>query len=132
MASRFNLASLAATAMAQTMLNLLDRAILEIYSGAQPMDADMPIAGNQLLASFVIPSAAGFNIQGWIITFGMIPDTTWKMNGKATFARFSRDGRAIFDCSVGVKDADMIINANPVVEGAVAHIVGGATYTVSR
>lgn len=133
MASKFNLSSIAASVLAQTMMQLLDHAVVDVFDGAQPADADTPLSAiNHSLATFQLPAEAMNQLNAGVITIGPVDDTLWKMNAKASFARVSKDGRTIFDASVGVSNADIVINANPVVEGAVAHIVGGATYTVTR
>lgn len=133
MASRFNLSTLAANVMAQAMVTLLQGARIDIYDGAQPANADTPLSSlNHSLATFQFPLVSMDQVKEGMITFGAVPNTVWKMSARASFARISKDGRAIFDCSIGVNNSDMIINANPVISGAVAHIVGGATYTVTK
>jgi hypothetical protein len=133
MASKFNLSNLAANVMAHAMVTLLQGAMIDIYDGAQPSSADSPLSSiNHSLATFQFPLISMDQVKEGVITFGPVSDTLWKLDARASFARVSKEGRAIFDCSVGVSNSDMVINANPVIAGAVAHIVGGATYTVTK
>lgn len=131
MASTLNLSSMVVTAQAQVMAKLLERATIAIYEGPQPEGADFPLnAVNRLLAMFVFPESL-MAVDG-VVMFERIADTQWVAAGKPSFARVQKDGAAVFDCSVGVSNADILIDASPVAAGTVAHIVTGATYRVPK
>jgi hypothetical protein len=133
MPSKFSISSLIATAQAQAAAVFMDQATLGVYEGPQPENADEPLAAvNRLLALFRFPQVEAGSIYDGVINFSRIEDTLWMATGKPSFARLMKDSVVIFDCSVGVKDADILIDASPVAAGAVAHIVTGATYRVPK
>ena len=138
MASKFNLSDYAVTFLASQgpAIVLLDQLQLDIYDGPQPATADAPLGMETvLLATFYFPPMLMNRIDGHgTISFGPIADTSWKASGRVRFGRATKGGIVIFDCSAGStnENADIIINVNPVTEGAVAHVVASPTYTVSK
>lgn len=133
MASKFSISSMVASAQAQVAAAYMDQASLGIYDGPQPENADAPLAAvNRLLAVFRFPKVDETSVFDGVITFGRIEDTMWLANGKPSFGRLVKENVTVFDCSVGVSNADILIDASPVAAGAVAHIVAGATYRVPK
>lgn len=131
MASTFNLSSMVVTAQAQVVAQLLERATIAVFEGQQPESADAPLAAvNRMLAMFVFPE--GLAAVDGVVVFDRIADAQWIASGKPSFARVQKDGVTLFDCSVGVSNADILIDASPVAAGTVAHIVTGATYKVPK
>jgi len=138
MASKFNLSEYAVNFLASQgpAIMLLDQIQLDVYDGAQPATADDPLGINAaLLATFYFPPMLMNRIEAHgTISFGPIADTTWKASGRVRFGRAVKGGIVIFDCSAGStnENTDIIVNVNPVTEGAVAHIVASPTYTVAK
>ena len=134
MPSTFNLSDYMANDLAKEVNNQVDSATLTIYDGGQPANANTGLGGgNHSCAVFTLPAKAANTVGATgVITFGAIADTTWTLSTAPSFARITSGGNVLFDCSVGTAGTDIIINASPVVLGAVAHIVAGPTYTVTE
>lgn len=111
-------------AVAQSMLTALKTAIdagtaaiIRIYDGAQPTDADTAVGAQVLLATLTM-SATAFgavsdDTPGAIMTAAAIsPDTSADATGTAAWFRIltQSGGTTIMDGSVGTSGADMNFN----------------------
>ena len=86
-------------------------AIINIYSGTQPVNANTAISGQTLLVSLVVPGTFGTDSNG-TITVGSVNNGTAVASGTASFFRITKaDGTTVvMDGSVGVSGADMNLN----------------------
>jgi hypothetical protein len=86
-------------------------AIINIYSGTQPVNANTAISGQTLLVSLVVPGTFGTDSNGTIIV-GSVNNGTAVASGTASFFRITKaDGTTVvMDGSVGVSGADMNLN----------------------
>lgn len=122
------------SAAAQSMMTALETAIdagtaavVEIYSGTFPADADASGAGLTLLARLVASatfgtvSASGNNA---IITAAAIANATAVATGTATTVRIITQaaGTVVFQGNVGTAAADLILNTTAVTTGSTVSI----------
>jgi hypothetical protein len=129
-----------AQGFATSLLDALDagsQAIIEIYDGAQPAQADDAITGTKL-ATLTCSTTSGVvsdGAPGGLLTFNAITaDTNADDNGTATHARFLTQaaGTVIMDCSVGTANTDIILNTDAITAGATVSIATGGTITFSE
>ncbi len=105
-------------------------AIIEIYDGSQPAQADDAITGT-LLATLTCSATAGTvsdGAPGGLLTFDTITgDASADATGVATHARFltQSGGTTIMDCTVGTASTDIILNTDAVTAGAAVNITSG-------
>lgn len=101
-------------------------AVIKVYTGAQPANADTAAAGT-LLVTFTCADPAWAPAAGRVKTLDADPDlsATAVADGTAGWARMEDSaGVAIFDGSVGTSGTDFIIN--------VADITTGQTVTLTE
>jgi hypothetical protein len=130
-------------AVAQSMLNAfttaLDagtQAVLEIYSGTVPADADASAAGLTLLASLPM-SAASFgaatdlNPGARITANSITADSSADATGTASCFRMKTQtgGTAIDQGTVGTASADLILNTTSITSGSTVSVTA-ATITL--
>lgn len=105
---------LAANAAADAMAALCNGGYLRIYDGAQPANADTPVGAQVLLAelSFADPAFA-VAVAGLASANPIQSDLVANATGLAAWFRvFRADGAsAVWDGSVGVADADLVVNS---------------------
>ena len=78
-------------------------ALVKIYSGTQPANANTGLSGNTLLATLTCSDPAAPSASGATLTLDAITrDTSADASGTATWARVTdSDGNTVFDCDVG-------------------------------
>jgi len=130
----------AAEAMANALTTTIDggtAAFLNIYSGTQPTNPDTSIGAAVLLASLAM-SATSFGAAtnanpGALITANAISSATAGATGTASWFRIWTQigGSGVFDGSVGVSAADLVLNTTAIVAGATV-LVSSATITMPQ
>jgi len=112
----------------------LNTGYIRIYSGVQPDTADTALSGQVLLAELRFAADAFAAAVAGVITANAITsDSSANADGTATWARIlqSNGTTVMFDGSVGLADAEVIINAVEIVTGAVVSC-SGITLTISK
>lgn len=117
---------------AQTLAERIDSgtaAVINIYSGTPPANADAALAGNTLLAQLICDSTAfsGYSDTGTAAraTFATIAsDNSADATGTATFFRIltQNAGTVIAQGTVGTSDADLILNTTSITAGSTVSI----------
>lgn len=135
MANNPKLTNLGASAAADAVCALADDGYLRIYDGTQPVTADTaPGVGNHVLAELRLGSPAfGAAVDGLATAEAITPDTSAALDGTAEWFRvFGDDGTtALFDGSVGLASADLIIDSTTIGAGSTVS-ASGFTYTQSK
>lgn len=118
----------AAVAMITALGTAIDAgtaAVINIYSGTVPANADAALSGNTLLAQLVCSATAFLNITDTgtaaRATFAAIsPDTSADASGTATFWRVltQNAGTVILQGTVGTSNADLILNTTAITAGS--------------
>jgi hypothetical protein len=105
-------------------------AIIKIYQGTQPTNANTAISGQTLLVSLTISGGFGTDSDG-TLTLGTVSDGTAVATGTAEFFRITKsDGTTvIMDGSVGVSGADLNLNNTSI---ATTQVVGISAGTIIR
>jgi hypothetical protein len=88
-------------------------ALLRIYDGTQPADADTAIVAQTLLAELVCGTPFAAAASNGVLTAGAITqDSSANASGTASWFRLVVAGGAttIMDGTVGTADADLILN----------------------
>lgn len=125
MASDLRYSDALRTARAQALADFAGNgALLRIYSGTKPADADTALAGNTLLAELVCGSPLEDTITNGVLTFDAIASDAGITNGTAAFARLVKsDGTTVvLDCTVGTSGADINLNSVSIVTGATVSV----------
>lgn len=101
-------------------------AIIRIYAGTQPANANTAITTQTLLAALTITGSFGTDSNG-TLTIGSVASTTAVASGTASFFRIVKsDGTTVvMDGSIGTSDADMIVNSTTVNSGENVQISSG-------
>jgi hypothetical protein len=101
-------------------------ALIEIYAGTQPANANTAISGQTLLVTLPVSGSFGTDSNG-TITLSSVTSATAVATGTASFFRiFKADGTTVvMDGSVGTSSADMILNNTSVVTGQTVSITSG-------
>lgn len=113
------------TALRTSRVNLIkDRvdggagaALIRIYSGTQPADANTALSGNTLLAELPCSDPCGTESNG-VLTFSAITtDSSANATGTATFFRVVQsDGTTVaFDGTVGTSGTDLVVATTSIV-----------------
>lgn len=129
MANALFLSNVAARAMADTLAAQIDagtQAVLRIYSGTAPADADAALSGNTLLAELTFSTTAfgaatDANPGGRITANAIAPDTSADATGTATFCRVltqAASGVVVVQGSVGTSAADLIVGTTAFTAGS--------------
>lgn len=114
MAQNAKRSDLAASAAADAMAALCNGGFLRIYDGAQPVNADTPVGVQNLLAELAFANPAFAAAIAGIATANPIQsDLVANATGVASWFRvFRADGAsAVWDGSVGVAAADLVVNS---------------------
>jgi len=101
-------------------------AIIEIYAGTQPVNANTAISGQTLLVSLAVTGAFGTDSNG-TITMSSVANGTAVATGTASFFRIfkSDNTTVIMDGSVGTSSADMILDDVSITVGQTVTITSG-------
>jgi hypothetical protein len=115
----------------KTALDAGSAAIIEIYDGTQPTDADTAVGAQTLLATLTMAATAFGSVSDdtphAIMTADTITgDSAADDDGTASWARFltQSGGTVIMDCSVGTSGADINFNTVSFVTGSTVDITG--------
>lgn len=101
-------------------------AIIRIYSGTQPANANTAISTQTLLVSLNISGAFGTDSNG-TLTFSTVNNGTAVASGTASFFRIVKsDGTTvIMDGSVGTSSADLVLNTTTIATNDTVAISSG-------
>ena len=101
-------------------------AIIRLYNGTQPANANTAISTQTLLVSLAISGAFGTDSNG-TLTFSTINNGTAVATGTASFFRIVKsDGTTVvMDGSVGTSSADLVLNTVSIVTGDTVAITSG-------
>lgn len=101
-------------------------AIIRIYEGTQPSNANTAISGQTLLVSLTISGSFGTDSNG-TITLSSVSNGTAVATGTGQFFRIVKsDGTTVvMDGSVGTSSADMILNNTSIANGQTVSISSG-------
>ncbi len=106
-------------------------ALLNIYDGTQPTDADTAITTQTLLAQLTLNADFGGASTNGVVTLNAITDdASANASGTATWFRiFKSDATTVvMDGSVGTSSADLILNNTAIVAGVLVSVTS-ATLT---
>ncbi len=106
-------------------------ALIRIYSGTQPANANTALSGNTLLATLTCTDPAAASASAGTLTFSTITeDSAADATGTASFARIVDSGgtNVVFDCDVGTSGATINLNTVSIVTGGPVRIT---SFTVS-
>lgn len=134
MANNLKLSNATVNGQADLLSDYCDNGYVRIYDGTQPANADTAVTSQVLLAELRFATPASGAASGGVITMSAITeDSSANATGTATWFRALRsDGSTVvFDGSVGLTAADMILNAVAIVVGAAVQITS-FTYTRSK
>lgn len=101
-------------------------AIIHIYEGTQPTNANTAISGQTLLVSLTISGSFGTDSNG-TITLGSVANGTAVATGTAQFFRITKSDNStvVMDGSVGTSGADMNLNNTSIAATQVVSITSG-------
>ncbi len=101
-------------------------AIIRLYSGTQPANANTAISTQTLLVSLNISGVFGTDSNG-TLTFSTINNGTAVASGTASFFRIVKsDGTTvIMDGSVGTSSADLVLNTTTIATNDTVAITSG-------
>ena len=101
-------------------------AIIRLYDGTQPANANTAISTQTLLVSLNISGAFGTDSNG-TLTFSTVTNGTAVASGTATFFRiYKSDGTTVvMDGSVGTSSADLVLNTTTVATNDTVAISSG-------
>ena len=85
-------------------------AIMKLYSGTQPANANTAITTQTVLVSLPIPGVFGTDVNG-TLTLGAVTPSIVVAAGTATFFRITKSDNTtvVLDGSVGTTSADLIL-----------------------
>jgi hypothetical protein len=99
--------------------------LFNIYSGAQPANANTALTTQVLLVSMPIAGVFGTDTNG-TLTLGTVTPADAVGSGTATFFRILKsDNSVIMDGSVGLTAADLILNTVDIVASQSVDITSG-------
>lgn len=101
-------------------------AIIRIYDGSQPANANTAISTQTLLVSLNISGAFGTDSNG-TLTFSTINNGTAVASGTASFFRIVKsDGTTVvMDGSIGTSSADLVLNTTTIATNDTVAITSG-------
>ena len=101
-------------------------ALINIYNGTQPANANTAISTQTLLVSLPVPGSFGTDSNG-TITLSAVTSENAVATGTATFFRiFKSDGTTVvMDGSVGTSGADMNLDNTSIATGQTVTITSG-------
>lgn len=125
MANNLKLSNAAAAAEANALGTLANSGYIRIYDGTQPATADTAITTQTLLAELTFGNPAfGTSTDGVLTANSIGADTSANNSGTATWFRvFASNGTTVlWDGSVGVATADLVLNSVTIGAGATVSI----------
>jgi hypothetical protein len=101
-------------------------ALINIYAGSQPANANTAISGQTLLVTLTVTGTFGTDSNG-TITLSSVANGTAVATGTASFFRITKsDGTTVvMDGSVATSDADLVLNNTSIATGQVVSISAG-------
>jgi hypothetical protein len=101
-------------------------AIIHIYEGTQPTDANTAISGQTLLVSLTVTGSFGTDSNG-TITLSSVANGTAVATGTAQFFRITKSDNStvVMDGSVGTSGCDMNLNNTSIATSQVVSITSG-------
>ena len=101
-------------------------AIIHLYTGTQPANANTALSANTLLVSLTISGSFGTDSNG-TLTVGSVSNGTAVATGTATFFRITKSDNStvVMDGTVGTSGADMNFNTVSIVTGDTVAITSG-------
>lgn len=101
-------------------------ALINIYAGSQPANANTAISGQTLLVTLTVTGSFGTDSNG-TITLSSVANGTAVATGTAAFFRITQsDGTTVvMDGSVAISDADLVLNNTSIATGQVVSISAG-------
>jgi hypothetical protein len=101
-------------------------ALINIYAGSQPANANTAIAGQTLLVTLTVTGAFGTDSNG-TITLSTVTNGTAVATGTASFFRITQSDNTtvVMDGSVATSDADLVLNNTSIATGQVVSISAG-------
>ena len=101
-------------------------ALIKLYTGAQPANANTALSGNTLLVTLTIAGSFGTDSNG-TLTFNTVTNGTAVATGTATFFRiYQSDGTTVvMDGSVGTSSTDLVLNTVSIVTNDTVAITSG-------
>jgi hypothetical protein len=101
-------------------------ALINIYAGSQPANANTAIAGQTLLVTLTVTGSFGTDSNG-TITISTVANGTAVATNTATFFRITKSDTTtvVMDGSVATSDADLVLNNTSIATGQVVSISAG-------
>ena len=101
-------------------------ALINIYAGAQPANANTAISGQTLLVTLTVSGSFGTDSNG-TITVSTVTNGTAVATGTAAFFRITKSDTTtvVMDGSVATSDADLVLNNTSIATGQVVSISAG-------
>jgi hypothetical protein len=101
-------------------------ALINIYAGAQPANANTAISGQTLLVTLTVTGSFGTDSNG-TITVSTVTNGTAVATGTASFFRITKSDTTtvVMDGSVATSDADLVLNNTSIATGQVVSISAG-------
>jgi hypothetical protein len=101
-------------------------ALINIYAGGQPANANTAISGQTLLVTLTVTGSFGTDSNG-TITLSSVANGTAVATNTATFFRITKSDTTtvVMDGSVGISDADLVLNNTSIATGQVVSISAG-------
>jgi hypothetical protein len=101
-------------------------ALINIYAGAQPANANTTISGQTLLVTLTVSGSFGTDSNG-TITVSTVTNGTAVATGTASFFRITKSDTTtvVMDGSVATSDADLVLNNTSIATGQVVSISAG-------
>ena len=101
-------------------------ALINIYAGSQPANANTAISGQTLLVTLTVSGSFGTDSNG-TITLSTVTNGTAVATGTASFFRIiqSNGTTVVMDGSVATSDADLVLNNTSIATGQVVSISAG-------
>jgi hypothetical protein len=101
-------------------------ALINIYAGSQPANANTAISGQTLLVTLTVSGSFGTDSNG-TITVSTVTNGTAVATGTASFFRITKSDTTtvVMDGSVATSDADLVLNNTSIATGQVVSISAG-------
>ena len=101
-------------------------ALIKIYAGGQPANANTAISGQTLLVTLTVSGSFGTDSNG-TITLSTVTNGTAVATGTASFFRITQSNgtTVVMDGSVATSDADLVLNNTSIATGQVVSISAG-------
>lgn len=111
-----------------TQCNLGTAAIITIYDGSQPANADAALTGTLLATLLADATMWGVSSNGVLTLASVADDTSAAATGTATHARIldQGGGAVVFDCDVGTSGTTIILNTVSIVIAGTVSITSGS------